>query len=211
LEEVKMVECSDSKCPIHGRLSVRGGLLTGQVVSAKPGKTVIVERSIVRYVPKYERYRKSKSRIYAHNPDCIGAKEGDIVKVGETRKLSKTKSFVVLEVTGKQKVVEIEEDTFRDKHRKKEKETMGESKKEDAGEVKGKEAADKALEEPGEGEAGKETHKGEAGKPEEKEGENKAVEEQGEEAGGRKGEIEAGNGKDVKRDQGKDSGKEESE
>lgn len=116
-----MVECNDKNCPEHGTLSVRGNVFTGRVVSAKPGKTAIVERTIVRYVPKYERYRKSKSRISAHNPDCISAKEDDIVKVGETRKISKTKSFVVLEITGKQTIVKGEEDTFQEKKRTKEK------------------------------------------------------------------------------------------
>ena len=115
-----MPECSDSKCPIHGVISVRGTLFTGVVVSAKPGKTVAVERTIVRYVPKYERYAKSKSRIYAHNPNCINAKEDDIVKVGETRKLSKTKSFVVLKVVGKKRMVKVEEDTFHEKKKEKE-------------------------------------------------------------------------------------------
>jgi len=126
-----MVECNDKKCPKHGNISVRGSLFTGVVVSAKPGKTAIIERTIVRYVPKYERYNKSKSRIYAHNPDCISAKEQDVVRIGETRKLSKTKSFVVLEVLGKEKRVEIEEDTFVDKKRKKKEEENTEAKAEE--------------------------------------------------------------------------------
>jgi small subunit ribosomal protein S17 len=79
-------------------LSVRGAMLTGKVVSAKMPKTVVVERTIVRYVPKYERYKKIKSKIKAHNPDDIKAMEGDLVRIAETRKLSKTKNFVVVEI-----------------------------------------------------------------------------------------------------------------
>ena len=79
----------------------------------------------IRHVPKYERYKKSKSRIYAHSPDCIGAKEDDVVKVAETRKLSKTKSFVVLEVVGKKRVVKAEDDTFV-QHRRTDKEAVNE-------------------------------------------------------------------------------------
>jgi small subunit ribosomal protein S17 len=127
-----MAECNDTKCPKHGQISVRGTVFTGTVVSAKPGKTAVVERTIVKFVPKFERYKKSKSRIYAHNPDCIGAKEDDIVKLGETRKLSKTKSFVVLEVVGKKKTVKVEEDTFRDNRRKKEGEGAEEDKEKEA-------------------------------------------------------------------------------
>ena len=81
-----------------GKLSVRGNVFVGIVKSAKAQKTVTVQRDIVHYVQKYERFKKSRSKIYAHNPDSLNAKEGDTVKVGETRQLSKTKSFVVLEV-----------------------------------------------------------------------------------------------------------------
>lgn len=115
-----MAECNDKRCPIHGSLSVRGSTFTGIVVSAKPGKTAIVERTIVRHVPKYERYMKSKSRVYAHNPGCIDAKENEIVRVAETRKLSKTKNFVVLKVIGKKKIVKAEEDTLKEKEKKEE-------------------------------------------------------------------------------------------
>src|SRR3989338_3070403 len=79
-------------------LSVRGSVLTGLVVSAKAPKTVTVERIITKYVPKYERYKKIKSRVKAHNPESLNAKEGDMVLIGETRKLSKTKNFVVMQI-----------------------------------------------------------------------------------------------------------------
>jgi len=78
--------------------SVRGAVLTGLVVSAKAPKTVTVERIITKYVPKYERYKKIKSRVKAHNPESLNAKEGDMVLIGETRKLSKTKNFVVMQI-----------------------------------------------------------------------------------------------------------------
>ena len=110
-----MSDCNDKRCPVHGEISVRGNVLKGVVVSAKPDKTVVIERSIVRYMPKYERYKKEKSKIYAHNPPCIAAKENDIVRVGETRKLSKTKSFVVLGIIGKKKVIKAEEEIAADK------------------------------------------------------------------------------------------------
>ncbi len=81
--------------------SVRGAVLTGLVVSAKAPKTVTVQRIITKYVTKYERYKKIKSKVKAHNPESINAKEGDMVVIGETRKLSKTKNFVVLEILKK--------------------------------------------------------------------------------------------------------------
>jgi small subunit ribosomal protein S17 len=96
-----MQECNDPKCPIHGSIKIRGNVFTGKVVSAKAAKTVTVEREITHFVPKYERYKKVKSKIAAHNPECINAREGDIATIGETRKLSKTKNFVVIKVEGK--------------------------------------------------------------------------------------------------------------
>lgn len=90
------MECNDPKCPIHGSLKVRGAQLQGKVVSAKAKKTAIVEIDYTRYINKYERYLRKRSRVPSYNPDCISAKEGDIVNLGETRRLSKTKSFAVI-------------------------------------------------------------------------------------------------------------------
>ena len=90
--------CSDPKCCWHGNLPVRGKVLEGIVVSAKAQKTAIVERHYLHYVPKYERYERRHSRIVAYNPECINAKEGDLVKIAECRPLSKTKAFVVVEI-----------------------------------------------------------------------------------------------------------------
>jgi len=77
---------------------VRGNIFEGEVVSAKANKTIAVERVLTHYVQKYERYKKVKSKINVHNPASINAKEGDIVQVGETRKISKTKNFVVIKI-----------------------------------------------------------------------------------------------------------------
>ena len=94
----KMAECTDKKCPIHGKLRIRGKIIEGIVVSDKPKNTVIIERNYLQYIPKYERYERRKTKIAAHKPPCVEAKTGDKVKIGECRKLSKTKSFVVIEV-----------------------------------------------------------------------------------------------------------------
>ncbi|MBN1159711.1 MAG: 30S ribosomal protein S17 [Candidatus Diapherotrites archaeon] len=90
-----MEECKDSKCPFHGSLAVRGQTITGVVVRDKMQNSVIVQKEYARYVPKYKRYMKVRSRIPAHNPPCIKAKTGDKVELSECRKLSKTKAFVV--------------------------------------------------------------------------------------------------------------------
>lgn len=97
-------KCEDPLCPFHGTISLHGRTFTGIVTSDKMHKTVTVawERRI--NVPKYERYDKRYSKVKAHNPKCIDAKTGDKVRIMETRPLSKTKSFVVIELieqTGK--------------------------------------------------------------------------------------------------------------
>jgi small subunit ribosomal protein S17 len=89
--------CEDRNCPFHGSLPVRGRILEGLVVSAKMDKTVIVERDYLHYISKVLRYERRHSRIPSHNPPCIDVKEGDRVRIGECRPLSKTVSFVVVE------------------------------------------------------------------------------------------------------------------
>jgi len=91
-------KCSDKNCPFHGTLPLRGKILKGKVVSDKMQGSVVVERTYLNYVPKYERYERRHTRITAHNPTCINAKKGDRVKIAECRALSKTKHFVVIEL-----------------------------------------------------------------------------------------------------------------
>ncbi|MFH0954929.1 MAG: 30S ribosomal protein S17 [Candidatus Micrarchaeota archaeon] len=95
------MECKDPNCFKHGQVKVRGNVFTGTVVSAKADKTVTIKRTIARFISKYERYKKSTSKIKCHAPECMGIKEGDTVRIGETRKLSKTKSFTAMEIIQK--------------------------------------------------------------------------------------------------------------
>ena len=93
-------ECSDNKCAWHGILSIRGNILQGKVVSTKARKTAVVKREFLHFLRKYERYERRHSKINAYNPECISAKEGDIVTIAECRPVSKTKHFVVIEKVG---------------------------------------------------------------------------------------------------------------
>lgn len=91
-------ECNDSKCPFHGETSVRGTTFEGVVVSDSMDKTVKVEWENMVKDKKYSRYLKSKSKVAAHNPDCVKAKKGDKVLIAETKPLSKTKHFAVVRI-----------------------------------------------------------------------------------------------------------------
>jgi small subunit ribosomal protein S17 len=92
--------CTDPRCPFHGGLKVRGGILEGVVVSDRMHGTVTVAVERMHLVRKYERYERRTAKLHAHNPPCIAAKAGDKVKIAECRRLSKTKSFVVVEKGG---------------------------------------------------------------------------------------------------------------
>tara|TARA_Y100000031_G_C8237437_1_gene394020 strand:- start:399 stop:815 length:417 start_codon:yes stop_codon:yes gene_type:complete len=99
----KKSECKDINCPFHGGLKTRGRSFVGTVISTKMQKTITIEWEWRNYLRKYERYEKRRGKLKAHNPACINAKEGEIVKVVECRPISKTKNFVVISIVGKEK------------------------------------------------------------------------------------------------------------
>lgn len=82
-------------------LSTRGHILSGIVVSDRAKRTVIVQRDMVTYIPRYRRYARAISRIPAHNPDEIAAHIGDTVEIVECRKISKTKAWTVTKIIEK--------------------------------------------------------------------------------------------------------------
>ena len=69
----------------------------GRVVSNKMDKTVVVAVDYVKRHPLYHKRMTRTSKFYAHdeNNQC---NEGDMVRIEETRPLSKTKRWIVREV-----------------------------------------------------------------------------------------------------------------
>jgi|SRR3989344_6625134 len=94
-KEIK--ECNDKKCPTHGNISLRGRIFHGVIVSKDAHRTVVVEWPRIVKIRKYERFEKKRSKVKAHNPSCINAGLGEMVKIVECRPLSKTKNFVIVE------------------------------------------------------------------------------------------------------------------
>jgi small subunit ribosomal protein S17 len=94
-------KCDDKNCPFHGELKVRGRIFKGKVVSRDTHRTAIIRWERQHYIPKYERYEKRKSKVSAHNPHCIDAQVGEEVKIIETKPISKTKHFVIIEKIAK--------------------------------------------------------------------------------------------------------------
>lgn len=94
--EAPKISCSDLNCPFHGNLKIRGRIFRGKVINDKMKKGVVIEFEKIYKIPKFERFAKKKTKIRAHNPDCIKARIGDMVLIGETRPISKIKRFVVI-------------------------------------------------------------------------------------------------------------------
>jgi small subunit ribosomal protein S17 len=69
----------------------------GTVVSAKPDKTITVRVEITRRHPTYEKVVRRSNTVHAHD-ERNEAGEGDIVRVVESRPLSRLKRWRLLEI-----------------------------------------------------------------------------------------------------------------
>ncbi len=74
--------------------------LCGRVVSNKMDKTIVV--LVVRKIkhPVYGKYIKRSSKIHAHDESNM-CNEGDMVTIAETRPISRTKQWQLVEVIEK--------------------------------------------------------------------------------------------------------------
>jgi len=95
MEKNEENKCSDMRCPIHGSLKVRGRYFEGYAEKII-GNRAVIKWERIRYLPKYERYYKTASKIHAYLPSCIKVQKGDLVRIGECRPLSKIMHFVVV-------------------------------------------------------------------------------------------------------------------
>ena len=71
--------------------------MVGKVISDKMQKTIVVliERTVKH--PKYGKVMRRRTKLHAHDEAQIG-KIGNMVKIRESRPLSKTKSWVLVDV-----------------------------------------------------------------------------------------------------------------
>ena len=70
--------------------------VVGKVVSDKMNKTIVVRVEIMKKDPKYGKYVRKSSKLHAHDENEI-AKIGNTVKIQESRPISKTKSWKLIE------------------------------------------------------------------------------------------------------------------
>jgi small subunit ribosomal protein S17 len=76
---------------------LNGRLIVGKVVSDKMQKTIVVEVERQVKHPKYGKIVRRRTKLHAHDESQI-AKIGNVVRIQESRPLSKTKSWVLVEV-----------------------------------------------------------------------------------------------------------------
>lgn len=69
-------------------------ILEGTVVSTKMDKTIVVEVERKYMHPLYKKFIRTTKKYHAHNIDS-SIKEGDTVKICETKPISKTKTWEV--------------------------------------------------------------------------------------------------------------------
>lgn len=77
--------------------SPRAKQLTGRVVSTKMQKTVVVSVESVRRHPLYKHTIRTTKRYKAHDEDSA-CRDGDTVRIIESRPLSKEKRWRVIEI-----------------------------------------------------------------------------------------------------------------
>jgi small subunit ribosomal protein S17 len=82
----------------------------GNVVSTKMQKTIVVEVEMRKAHPKYKRIIKSSKKFYAHD-EQNSARVGDVVRIKETRPLSKLKRWSLEEIVRRSSLGQIEEES----------------------------------------------------------------------------------------------------
>jgi small subunit ribosomal protein S17 len=80
----------------------------GYVVSTKMQKTIVVEVEMRKAHPKYKRVMKSNKKFYAHD-EQNSARIGDVVRIRESRPLSKLKRWTLEEIVRRSTLSQLPE------------------------------------------------------------------------------------------------------
>ena len=86
--------------PFSERRSADRKTRQGRVVSSKPDKTITVQIEVARRHPQYEKIVRRSRTLHAHDARNE-AGEGDLVRIVETRPLSRTKRWRLVEILEK--------------------------------------------------------------------------------------------------------------
>jgi small subunit ribosomal protein S17 len=80
----------------------------GQVVSTKMQKTIVVEVEMRKAHAKYKRIVRNTKKFYAHDEQS-SARLGDVVRIRETRPLSKLKRWSLEEIVRRSALGQLED------------------------------------------------------------------------------------------------------
>ena len=80
---------------------------TGEVVSTTMDKTAVVELVWKIRHPIYRKQMRRVPKLYLHDPDQQ-CRVGDLVKIQETRPISKTKHWRLLEILQRRQIAEVQ-------------------------------------------------------------------------------------------------------
>ena len=94
--------------PAAGSATSRRNEKVGNVVSTKMQKTIVVEVEMRKAHPKYKRIIKSSKKFYAHD-EQNSARVGDVVRIRESRPLSKLKRWTLEEIVRRSSLGQMEE------------------------------------------------------------------------------------------------------
>jgi len=78
----------------------------GEVVSTRMNKTIVVAVELRKSHPKYGRVIKKSKKFYAHDEEN-SARAGDMVRIEETRPLSKLKRWRLREIVRRSALAEV--------------------------------------------------------------------------------------------------------
>src|ERR1700735_3154789 len=105
-----MADTTVTTAPATEQAAPRRNEKVGQVVSTKMQKTIVVEIEMRKAHPKYKRVMKTNKKFYAHD-EQNSARVGDMVRIRETRPLSKLKRWQLEEIVRRSALAQVEEST----------------------------------------------------------------------------------------------------
>ena len=101
-------KASEAKVPVAAEeKQARRNEKVGQVVSTKMQKTIVVEIEMRKAHPKYKRTVRSTKKFYAHDEQNT-ARVGDMVRIRETRPMSKLKRWQLQEILRRSTLAQVQ-------------------------------------------------------------------------------------------------------
>jgi small subunit ribosomal protein S17 len=101
-------ENTSAATPETTKAPARRNEKVGNVVSTKMAKTIVVEVEMRKAHPKYKRIVKTNKKFYAHD-EQNSARVGDVVRIRESRPLSKLKRWALEEIVRRSSLAQIED------------------------------------------------------------------------------------------------------